>query len=82
MLRQMSTCFPRVFFAHPAGDERFGQVLGQFDQGFGDAHRVGHGLRRQNHQQTINVFVGRHQVDGVTIALGGRIATDVDRIGV
>ena len=66
--------------AHPTRDHRFAFDVGVRAEEFGGLGRIGHRLRRKNHQQAIAVGILRGDIErfGVTVRIG--IAQDVDGI--
>ena len=58
--------------AHPAGQYRFAEYVSVRFELFGGPGRVGHGLRRQDHQQAVAVRVLRRDFDGLAHSAPGR----------
>jgi len=74
--------FEHLFLAHPAGQDRLRGLVADVDHRLRDGHRLRHRLRREHHQHAVHVLVLRHRKDGIAVALGRRVAADVDRIAV
>ncbi len=65
---------------HPTGQDRLAFQLGVRFQLLGGLRRIGHRLRREDHQQAIAVRIFGGDLDGLGITFGAGIAEHVDGV--
>ncbi|MDO9041200.1 MAG: hypothetical protein Q7U64_02510 [Desulfocapsaceae bacterium] len=71
-----------LVLSHPADEKGLAALAGQLDHRHSRFQRLGHGLRRQNHQDAIDTCVIQAGLDRQMIAVRLGIADDVHRISV
>ena len=65
---------------HPARQDRPSLEFRESLEMLGRERRIGHGLRGEDHEQTVAVAVARGDLDRALVESGRRIAQDVDRV--
>ncbi len=68
--------------AHPGGQHGLVSMARRLAYGLRSSRRIGHRLRRKNHQHRVDVLVFEHNLHGLGEPIGRGVAQHVDRVAV